>query len=106
MADKITENDKNNILNIDTTIKINTITNTVKCIDAACQRGAFKGEEMSFVGNVRDSLNHIIQKETKKYIKNKSDEVALPKEHSLAAPKGVVEASSKGVVTLYPIDEE
>jgi hypothetical protein len=30
--------------------------NAVKVIDAACQRGAFRGEEMTSVGAVRDKL--------------------------------------------------
>lgn len=32
------------------------IINALKCIDAACKRGAFHGGEMSTVGHVRDNL--------------------------------------------------
>lgn len=32
------------------------VINALKCIDAAAQRGAFQGGELSAVGNIRDNL--------------------------------------------------
>ena len=38
------------------TFSLQDLENAVKVIDAACTRGAFRGEEMSGVGAVRDKL--------------------------------------------------
>lgn len=38
------------------TISLQDLENAIKVIDAACQRGSFRGDEMSSVGGVRDKL--------------------------------------------------
>jgi hypothetical protein len=42
------------------------VANAIKCIDVAASRGAFKGEELSTVGSVRDALVGSIQHLLKK----------------------------------------
>lgn len=42
------------------TFSLQDLENAVKVIDAACSRGAFRGEEMSGVGAVRDKLVNFI----------------------------------------------
>lgn len=71
MADKLTEDDKQAILDKEAVVKLHTVANIIKCIDAACQRGAFKGDEMSFVGTIRDTLNNGVQKATQVYLEEK-----------------------------------
>jgi hypothetical protein len=40
----------------DATVKVALLINALKCIDAAAQRGAYQGGELSQVGHVRDTL--------------------------------------------------
>lgn len=42
------------------TIGVNDLEACVKIIDACAQRGAFKGEELGSVGNIRDRLSAFI----------------------------------------------
>lgn len=83
MTDKLSEIDKQSILEKDAVIKLHVVANIIKCMDAACQRGAFKGEEMSFVGTIRDTLNGGIQKATQAYIEEKKTLKPIQEEKSI-----------------------
>lgn len=45
------------------------IINALKCIDAAAQRGAYQGGEMSAVGGVRDALYSLVEKEVEELVR-------------------------------------
>ena len=80
MTDKLTDEEKQIILEKDAIVKIQIIANIIKCFDAACQRGAFKGDEMSFVGNIRDILNIGVQKATQSYLDEKKSLKSISEE--------------------------
>jgi hypothetical protein len=42
-------------------ITITDLTNVIKIIDAASERGAFKGNELSSVGGVRDKIASFVE---------------------------------------------
>ena len=45
----------------ETIISVEDLYNAVKIIDASAQRGVWKGEELSFVGGVRDKIVKFLQ---------------------------------------------
>lgn len=73
MADKLTEDEKQEILGKEAVIKLHTVAQMMKIIDAACSRGAFRGEEMSFVGQLRDTLNTGLTKATDTFVEEKAE---------------------------------
>ena len=73
MADKLTDDEKTQILEKDAVVKLYTIAHMIKCLDAGCSRGTFKGEEMSFVGQLRDVLSVGISRATEIFIEEKEN---------------------------------
>lgn len=69
---------------------IGDIENVVRIIDTASQRGAFKGDELSAVGSVRDKFASIIQ-QVKLQEEQKSQEENLQGELSFDTESGKVE---------------
>ena len=55
--DKLTEEQKDQVLKQDASIKLVAVYNIIRCLDVATSRGAFKGNELSFVGTIYDMLN-------------------------------------------------
>ena len=55
--DSLTEQDKLEVLEQSATIKLSTINQILRCLDVATSRGTFKGNELTFVGNVYDTLS-------------------------------------------------
>ena len=72
MADKLTEEERTKVLETDAIIKLNTVLQIIKCLDISSSRGAFKGNEMSFVGAVYDTLVSGLNKSFDEEYKNKS----------------------------------
>lgn len=88
MADKLTEDEKVKILEKEAVIKLHTIAQMIRCIDASCSRGSFKGEEMSFVGQLRDTLNAGINKATEMFLEERE---ASKKESKVVKMDKIVE---------------
>ena len=59
MADKQpTEEERTRVLNKNAYIKLNTVFQILRCLDIASSRGSFKGNELSYVGSVYDTLSN------------------------------------------------
>ena len=71
MSDTLSQNEKEEVLNKNVVIKLKVIAQMVNLIDVASSRGAFKGNEMTFVGSLYDSLNKGLEQNFKKYIDEK-----------------------------------
>ena len=69
----LTEEEKKKVLEKTAVIKLDTVFQILKCIDVATSRGAFKGNELSFVGSIHDILNNGLNTAFKEEINNKNE---------------------------------
>ena len=53
---KLTDKQRQEVFQQDAVIKLSTVYNVIRCLDTASTRGAFKANEMTFVGNIHDML--------------------------------------------------
>jgi len=77
MSKKLTEKEHKEVLNKDAYIKLDTVLQILKCLDIASSRGAFKGNEMSFVGTLYDSLSKGLNKVFEEEINKKSETIPV-----------------------------
>ncbi len=73
----LTEEDKKRVLEKNATIKLDTVFQIIKCLDVASNRGAFRGNELSFVGSVYDTINNGLTKAFEDELNKKSKTVGL-----------------------------
>jgi hypothetical protein len=66
----LNEEQKKQVLEKNAVIKLETVYQLIKCLDIATNRGAFKGNELSFVGSLYDmlskGLNQAFEEENKR----------------------------------------
>ena len=55
-------------------ISLNDIVNVVSLIDIVSSRGAFKGQELTTVGSIRDKLSLFIEQNKPKDVKNPEED--------------------------------
>ena len=72
MSETLTEEERLNVLKKTAVIKLDTVFQILKCFDVASNRGAFKGNELSFVGSIYDTLNAGLNGAFQEEIKSKS----------------------------------
>jgi len=77
MSKKLIEKEHKEVLNKDAYIKLDTVLQILKCLDIASSRGAFKGNEMSFVGTLYDSLSKGLNKVFEEEINKKSETIPV-----------------------------
>jgi len=75
----LTEEDKIKVLEKTALIKLDTIFKILKCLDVATSRGAFKGNELSFVGSVHDTLSTGLNAAFQEELKSKNKKVKKSK---------------------------
>lgn len=59
--EKLTDEQKQAVLDTQLTIKVALVAHICRVIEAATSRGAFKADELTYVGNIYDGLNKAIQ---------------------------------------------
>lgn len=71
--DKLTEEEKQVVLEKTAIIKLQTVAQIAKCIEVASSRGAFHPSEMTFVGSVYDVLSKGLTDAFEAEVKEKSE---------------------------------
>ena len=72
--DKLTEKERQNVLQKSAIIKIHTIAQVLKCIEMASSRGAYQPAEMTFIGSVYDILSKGVSQAFESEIRAKEEE--------------------------------
>lgn len=68
----LTNEERNEILNKNATIKLSTVLQIAKCLEVTCSRGAFKANEMRVVGELYDNLSNGLNQAFESKLKEKA----------------------------------
>ena len=74
MSDNLSEEQRKEVLEMQVVTKVAVIAQMCKIIEGCTQRGAFKSDEMSYIGGIYDSLNNVVKQSVAKVLETSNEQ--------------------------------